>query len=76
MNITFDLTHLNDLNMLKINERDKLSLERVLDFDELDAVVKQLKNGKAAGTDGWPIQYYKMFWPKISNLLHYVILEV
>jgi hypothetical protein len=32
-------------------------------------VIKTFKNGRSPGTDGLPIEFYKIFWNDIKNLV-------
>ena len=32
-------------------------------------VIKTFKNGKSPGTDGLPIEFYKIFWNNIKDLI-------
>ena len=36
---------------------------------EIGKAIKELKNNKTPGTDGLPIEFYKMFYPKIKKIL-------
>jgi hypothetical protein len=56
-----------DENLPKLTENDKQSCENDLTIEEIGKALKDLKNGKAAGTDGFTPDFYKFFWPKIKN---------
>ena len=45
-------------------------------IEEVKKVTKDLKNGSCPGSDGLPVEFYKMFWPYIEKPLYEMILEV
>ena len=44
-------------------------MSKTMNIIEVANAIKQLKNGKTPGNDGLPIEFYKMFYPKIKTLL-------
>ena len=56
-------------------EADKNSMDRVLDLEDLESAMRQLKSNKALGTDGFPVEFYRTFWDKIKVTFYYVIQE-
>ena len=59
----------------KLENLDHLALDRVLDQDELEAAMRQLKSNKSPGSDGLPVEFYKWFWNLIGALLYQVYQE-
>ena len=53
----------------RLSERDKVFLE-VLDLDELELAIKQMKSQKAPGTDGLVVEFFRTFWPDIKIVLY------
>jgi hypothetical protein len=64
-------------NVTKIKQEDKTLLEAPVTINEISKAVILLPNAKAPGTDGLPIDFYKVFWNKINttvyNSIHYAI---
>ena len=42
--------------------------EATFSLIEIGKALKELHNGKAPGGDGYPPEFYKMFWAKVGNL--------
>jgi hypothetical protein len=53
----------------KIKEEDKAECDLEITFVELAQALKELKNGKTPGTDGFPPDYYKLFWKDLGILV-------
>ena len=69
-NINHIKDYLNNTNMLNIlSENEKKLCEGFIQKYECDAVLKHMKNNKAPGLDGIPIEFYKTFWHLIGNLI-------
>jgi hypothetical protein len=60
-----------DENIKKLNEDSTDLCEKEINLEELGTALKDLKNGKSPGTDGFTADFYKFFWSKIK----YHILE-
>ena len=57
-------------NIPKISEEDKVRSDSDITFDEIGKALKELKNGKTPGTDGFPPDFYKFFWKDIGTLVY------
>ena len=64
--------YLNDLDLLTLSREDIQYPDRIIDLEELEIVIKQLKSNKAPGTDGLPIEFYHTFWAEIRINLYYL----
>ena len=53
----------------KLNEMDKLEIERDICLEDLKHTVFKSKNNKSPGPDGFSNEFYKVFWPQINILL-------
>jgi hypothetical protein len=53
----------------KIEEIDKLECDSEISYIEVAKALKELKNGKTPGTDGFPPDYYKFFWKDLGGLV-------
>ena len=56
-------------NVPKLSINDSNMLEGKLSYNELLNAVKQTKNGKSPGTDGFTAEFFKVFWIDIGQLL-------
>ena len=59
-----------------VPEHMKSAQETDITMDEVSAAVRQLANNKAPGPDGIPVDFYKVFWAKLSSLIQELIAEV
>ena len=50
-----------------ITPEENEELTKPFTLEELDAVVKEMRNGTAPGPDGLSIEFYKEFWPLLRN---------
>ena len=66
----------DSLNIPQLPEHIKLELDEDVTLQEVGNAVLNLQKGKVVGTDGLPIEWYKMFWPKIKELFFEVIKEI
>jgi hypothetical protein len=53
----------------KLDEEDRELCEGKISEGECVEVIKTFKNRKSPGTDGLPIELYKIFWNDINNLV-------
>ena len=51
----------------RLTDGDKLMCERNLSLEEIGGALKELKNGKLPGNDGFTTDFYKFFWIKIKT---------
>ena len=40
---------------------------------ELDRALAGMKNDTAPGPDGWPVEFFKKFWPSLKHVFHAII---
>ena len=57
---------LKKLNTVKLTEDETGSLENELSIEEIGEALKLMKNGKSPGIDGFPAEFFKIFWKKIK----------
>ena len=57
------------LNIPKLCEDQKQSLETPLTKQEIYDVIKSMKLNKTPGFDGIPVEFYIVFWPDICDML-------
>ena len=53
----------------KLNEEQKQSCEGLITKTECTEAIKNMPNNKSPGTDGLPVEFYKIFWNDISDIL-------
>ena len=56
-------------NETKLSENERHSCEGPLTTQECLIALKSMKSGKSPGSDGFPAEFYKVFWPDISPFL-------
>ena len=59
--------YLNSLNIPRVSDINKYSMDRVVDTDEIITAIKQMKPNKVPWTDGLPIEFYRCFETKIIS---------
>ena len=66
-NIKFDMKNSGDV---KVPEDIALQQQEQITIQELGQAIKTMNNNKTPGEDGLPVDFYKVFWPKIKNLFY------
>ncbi len=56
-------------NIKKIDTDDYNVAEKELQMEECEKALKKMKNGKKTGSDGLSVEFYKMFWQHIKDLV-------
>ena len=59
---------LENLNIPQLTEGQKLSCEGKISAEECYNILESFQTNKTPGNDGIPIEFYKVFWPLISDL--------
>ena len=67
-------SHLSDQYKLskdlkKLSDEQSNSLEHEITIDELSSALKQMKNGKTPSIDGFPVEFFKVFWGKLKYFI-------
>lgn len=52
-----------------LSSEEKQICEGILTDTEIQEAVKEMKNNKSPGSDGIPVEFYKLFWPDIKTHL-------
>ena len=68
---------LNDCNLPYIikettptlTDQESLTLEGNITCEEILTALKLMKNGKSPGTDGFSVEFYKMFWSDLKQCI-------
>lgn len=61
---------LNDFDVPKLSNIDKATLDSDIEFSEVAAALKNMKNDKAPGSDGYTSEFFKFFWPDLGLFLY------
>ena len=71
-----DLSYLNDVELPKVSNSCKESLNNIISSWEISKAIQKMKNNRCPGVDGFPIEWYKMFYPKLKDFLHDLYAEI
>ena len=58
-----------DKQSKQITEKDQKSLDLDISDREIASALKELPSHKSPGGDGFPVDFYKFFWPDIKHLV-------
>ena len=64
-----DLNSVVESNIPKLTKEESDQLEGKLTLPELGKAVRNMKNGKSPGPDGFTVEFYKFFWTDICHFL-------
>ena len=56
-------------NIPKLSDLEAEQLEGLLTLDELSLSLKNMKNGKSPGSDGFPSEFFKVFWRQLGGFV-------
>ena len=54
----------------------KTTLDLPISLNEISIAVNQLKKGKVPGLDGFPVEFYQVFWEEIKHSLHALFMAI
>jgi exonuclease III len=57
---------MKDIEIANLSQENSLKLEGKLKIEEISFALNNMKNNKTPGSDGFPCDFFKMFWPKIK----------
>ena len=60
-------TFLSNLNIPKLSEEQKQSCEGEISLEEIKLILDSFQKNKSPGSDGIPIEFYKICWTLISD---------
>ena len=61
---------------VSVSEEQRLAQNEPITMEEIAKAVQSLANGKTCGCDGVPIDFYKVFWPKLKDTYFELIGEI
>ena len=53
----------------KLTHTDSESIEGLIMKDQCEKALSMMKGNKSAGLDGISVDFYKMFWPELEDLI-------
>ena len=56
-------------NIPVLNENDANQLEGELTFEEISYSLKNMKNDKSPGSDGYTVEFFKVFWGQLGQFI-------
>ena len=54
----------------KLSESEKSACDEKLSIEECKNALKEMKNNKSPGCDGFTVEFYKFFWDKIKTFVY------
>jgi exonuclease III len=57
---------IRNLTVRKLSNENSMKLDGKLKIEELSLALNNMKNNKTPGSDGFPCEFFKMFWQKIK----------
>ena len=60
---------LKDQHVTKLTKLEASSLEGPLIISELNFALRKMKNNKTPGVDGFPCEFFKVFWSNLKYLI-------
>lgn len=62
-------TFFNNISLPIISDKDRDYLNSPITPEEVLAAIQSMSSNKSPGPDGFPSEFYKSFWPELSNIL-------
>ena len=53
----------------RLTELEANSLEGLITLEEASGVLKNMKNGKSPGSDGFSVEFFKVFWTRLGDFV-------
>ena len=60
-------------HITKLTDKQKNSIEQPITIAEISKVINKMNNNKSPGSDGFPAEFYKIFWVKLKTFIHRAI---
>ena len=67
--------YLNNTRIKKLDTYESELMSRPIDKNEIKEAIWSMKNDKAPGSEGLPVEFYKFFWEDIKGLVYHTIQE-
>ena len=66
---------MKNYNLPRLNKNNAENLEGKLTLIEISKALKHMKNEKSPGIDGFPAEFYKIFWKKLKHIILHALNE-
>ena len=66
---------MKNYNLPRLNKNNAENLEGKLTLIEISEALKHMKNEKSPGIDGFPAEFYKIFWKKLKHIILHALNE-
>ena len=63
------------LQIKRLTKAENGEMDRPFTLDELTVALQKMSNNKSPGTDGFPAEFYKMFWKDLKHAFYKMALE-
>ena len=63
-------SYLQDTTLTQLTDSQSKTLEKDITVEELGKTLNRLSNNKSPGSDGFPYEFYKVFWGEIRHFVH------
>ena len=65
--------YINDTDITKLTDLESSQLEGQISFQEASTTLKNMKNNRSPGSDGFTPEFFKCFWSKLG---HFVVRSI
>jgi len=62
-------TLIQHTNINKLNQSESESLEGLITYEETYQTLKNMKNNKSPGSDGFTVEFFKCFWKQLGHFI-------
>ena len=62
--------YLKSAKLPKLSDIESQSLERAITVEELGRTLRKFSNNRSPGSDGFPYEFFKVFWIDIKHFVH------
>ena len=74
--LELDESYLSDLNLKTLTHEQTLALDSKILNEEIKAALFDMPTDKVSGEDGFPVEFYKVFWDDIKGIMYQLMEEV
>lgn len=64
-----DTSYLDDIELPRLKNADYSKLEELITLDEITDALNDLNHNKTPGLDGFTVEFYQTFWPKLGPFM-------
>ena len=63
-------SYLKDTECITLSNKERQLCDEFPTINECENAIKQMKNNKSPGSDGLPVEFYKIFWNDIKDIYY------